>query len=92
MRKPLAGFGQHQVAFAQLREPEKLQCFANMKQVICLKLKRSGKNRQIGMTIVGAVKRGRMRASGETWSFLMTVASLPAELPSPNSIPRPVTY
>ena len=53
LREALAGIRQHQIAFAQLGEPQQLQGFAEVEDLVGLELQVAGENRQVGMPVIG---------------------------------------
>ena len=64
MGKALAGVGQHQVAFAELGEPQQLQRFAEMEDLVGFELQMAGQHRQVGMAVIGR-RRQRLDQAGQ---------------------------
>ena len=57
MGEALACVGEHQIALAQLGEPQQLQRLAEMQDFVGFELKLARQYRQVGMSVVGRVRQ-----------------------------------
>ena len=64
MGKVLSRFGQHQVAFTELRKAQQLEGLAEMKDFVGLELELAREHRQVGMPVIGR-SRQRLDQAGQ---------------------------
>src|ERR671935_1146395 len=58
MSKALAGISQYKIAFAQLGEPQQLECLTKMKYLVGFELQVASQNGQVGVSVIRGPRKG----------------------------------